>query len=159
MLLRTWRLATILLTALSMGAALGHLLEMPAKLTFDGPLWLTLLQTLYPPGFGTIGAASEAMAVSTGIVLVILVRHRRRAFGWTLAGVLCVVAAHVVFWIWVAPVNAALLPLTPGTLPPDWSGLRNQWEYAHATRAVLQVVGLGFLVTSLLVETPVDADR
>jgi len=39
---------TIMLAALSMGMALCHLLEMPAKLTYSGVLWLTLLQTLYP---------------------------------------------------------------------------------------------------------------
>jgi hypothetical protein len=56
MLIRVWRLLAIMLTALSMGAALAHLLEMPAKLGYSGALWLTLLQTLYPPAFGTVGA-------------------------------------------------------------------------------------------------------
>jgi hypothetical protein len=80
------------------------------------------------------------------------VRRRRPAFAWTLAGLLCVAAAHAVFWIWVAPVNTALLPLTPETLPADWAVLRNQWEYGHAARAVLQVAALGFLVLSVLAE-------
>ena len=31
MLVRTWRLVTIVLTALSMGLALAHLLEMPSS--------------------------------------------------------------------------------------------------------------------------------
>ena len=31
-MLRSWRLATIMLTALSMGTAFWHLLEMPAKI-------------------------------------------------------------------------------------------------------------------------------
>jgi hypothetical protein len=32
--------------------------------------------------------------------------------------------------------------------------LRNQWEYTHAARAVLQVIALGALVLSIIVETP-----
>jgi hypothetical protein len=75
---------------------------------------------------------------------------------WRLVAVLCIVLMHAVFWIWVAPVNAALLPLTPETLPADWTTLRDQWEYGHAVRAVLQLVALGCLVWSLLLEIPPD---
>ncbi len=45
MLVRNWRFVTIMLAALTMGMALCHLLEMPAKMTYDGALWLTLLLT------------------------------------------------------------------------------------------------------------------
>jgi hypothetical protein len=158
MLVKIWRLVTIMLTALSMGTALCHLLEMPAKITYEGALWLTLLQTLYPPAFGTIGAFFEVGAVVTAVMLAFLVR-RRPAFVWTLLGALCLVVAHAAFWIWVAPVNATMSPLTPETLPADWMRLRNQWEYTHAARAVLQIVALGALVFSILVEIPTDASR
>lgn len=157
--MRGWRLLTIMLVALSMGTALCHLLEMPAKLAFDGALWLTLLQTLYPPAFGTAGAFFEAGAVVTSLVLAFLVRRRRPAFGLTLFGAFCVGAAHAAFWVWVAPVNAIMASLTPETLPLDWMRLRDQWEYTHAARAVLQVIALGALVHSVLVETPADAAK
>jgi hypothetical protein len=68
-------------------------------------------------------------------------------------------AAHTAFWVWVAPVNAIMAPLTPETLPADWMGLRDQWEYTHAARAVLQIIALGSLVFSILVETPTSAYR
>jgi hypothetical protein len=158
MLVKTWRMMTIMFTALSMGMALCHLLEMPAKMTYDGALWLTLLQTLYG-AFGTIGAFIEVGAVVTAVVLAFLVRRRRPAFGWTLLGAVCLVAAHVVWWVWVAPVNAAMASLTPETLPADWMGLRDQWEYTHAARAVLQIIALAALACSILVETPTDASR
>lgn len=152
MFLFAWRLLTLMLVALSMSVAMAHLLELPAKMTFDGALWLTLLQQLYPPGFGTAGSTAEAGAVISAVVLAFLLRHRRPAFGWTLAAALCVLAAHAAFWIWVAPVNAALLPLTPQTLPADWERLRSQWEYTHALRAVLQGLALAALVVSILRE-------
>jgi len=101
MLVKTWRLLTIMLTALSLGPALGHLLELPAKMTYEGALWLKVSQTLYG-AFGTIGASFEVGAVVTAVVLAILVRQRRPAFGWTLLGALCVAAAHGAFWIWLA---------------------------------------------------------
>jgi len=46
--MKTLRFVTIMLTALSMGAAFAHLLEMPAKRNYDGRLWLRVQQTLYP---------------------------------------------------------------------------------------------------------------
>ncbi len=147
-----WRLATILLVALSMSAAMGHALEMPAKLSFGGEYWLTLQQTLYAPGFGTLGAGFEAGAVISAPILAFLVRHRSPAFAWTLAGALCVLAAHAAFWLWLAPVNAEIAALSPSAPPPGWESLRTQWEYTHAARAVLQLAALGLLVYSILAE-------
>jgi hypothetical protein len=156
MFLKIWRFLTILITSISMSATFAHLLELPAKMKYDGGMWLTLLQTLYPPGFGTIGGYSEAIAVIMVLVLTFLVRRRRSAFGWTLFGAICLIATHAAFWIWVSPVNATLLPLTPDTLPANWIHLRNQWEYTHAARAILQILALSALVVSILVETPSD---
>ena len=151
MFVQTWQFITIMFTALSMGMALCHLLEMPAKMTYDGALWLTLLQTLYG-AFGTIGAFIEVGAVVTAVVLAFLVRQRRLAFVWTFLGAVCLVAAHAAWWVWVAPVNATMAPLTLETLPTDWIGLRDQWEYTHAARAVLQIIALGAFVFSVLPE-------
>jgi hypothetical protein len=82
MLVRTWRLLAVMLTALSMAPAVGHLLEMPAKMSYDGALWLRVSQTLYAT-FGTIGAAFEVGAVVSTVILAILVRKRKAAFAWT----------------------------------------------------------------------------
>jgi hypothetical protein len=152
--MKTIRFLTVMLTALSMGAAFAHLLEMPAKLRYDGPTWLHLLQTLYPPGFGTVGAACEVLAVVASLMLVVATRNRRKAFPWTLLGFSCVLASHAIFWIWVNPVNMTMVPLTPDTLVMDWTRLRDQWEFAHASRAILQIVALGAFVLSLLAEIP-----
>lgn len=86
-------------------------------------------------------------------MLVVFVRHRP-AFHWTALGAACLLTSHAIFWLLVEPVNETLLPLTAQTLPADWASLRQQWEYAHATRAVLQILGLAFLLTSVLVEVP-----
>jgi len=158
MLVRGWRWLTIMFTALSLAPALGHLLEMPAKMTYDGALWLKLQQSLYG-AFGTFGGAFEMGAVITTIVLVILVRDRRPAFSWTLAAAICMVAANAAYWVVLAPINATIAGTVPGTLPTDWMGLRDQWEYTHAARAVLQMIALGALAFSVLAETPARTFR
>ena len=153
MLIKRWRFFTIMLVALSMGMAFSHLLEMPAKMAYDGVLWLKLLKTLYW-GYGTIGAVIEVGAVITSVVLAYLVRHHHKVFIWTLTGAICMVAAHVSWWIWVRPVNVRLFPLTAATLPTNWMQLRNQWEYTHAARAILQIIALGTLTISVLIDIP-----
>ena len=158
MIVKSCRLVTVMFIGLSMAPALCHLMEMPAKMAYAGSLWLTLLQTLYQT-FGTIGAFFEVGAVVTSVMLTFLVRQRQPAFGWTLLGALCMVTAHAIFWIWIAPVNATMVPLTPETLPTNWMNLRDQWEYTHAVRALLQIVALGAIVYSILVETPTNASR
>jgi hypothetical protein len=155
MLVRNLRLITIMLAALTMGMALCHLLEMPAKMRYEGALWLTLLQTLYGV-FGPASAIIESGAVTAAAILAFFVRRRHAVFNWTLLGALCLIAANLAWWIWVSPVNAALSAMTPETLPADWTRLRDQWEYTHAARAVLQIIALGAIVYSVLVETPTD---
>ncbi|MFW2449217.1 MAG: hypothetical protein ACN4E6_18005 [Qipengyuania pacifica] len=71
-----------------------------------------------------------------------------------MAGALFLAASHAAFWIWVAPVNATMMPLTADTLPANWSALRDQWEYAHAARAMLQLLGFGAILVSVVIETP-----
>lgn len=153
MFLKIWRFITVMFISLSMGMALCHLLELPAKMEYDGSLWLKLLHTLYPV-FGTVGAAFEGGALLTTIVLSILVRHRKPSFQWTILGLMCIIATSICFWIWVMPVNLEMQNMTADTLPADWMQLRNQWEYAHAIRAVLQIIALGALLISLLIEIP-----
>src|SRR5262245_25561583 len=132
MRIRALRFWVIMLTAISMAAAFTHLLEMPAKLHVDGPTWLTLLQTLYPPAFGPVGGSAEVAALLGVVLLALLTRGRGAAFRWTLLAAVCMILTHAFFWIWVHPVNTTMMPLTPETLPPDWSRLRDQWEYTHA---------------------------
>jgi hypothetical protein len=157
MLLKFARTSVILLTALSLGTVMAHFLEMPAKRQVEPGLWLAMLQQVYPAMFGTVGAAFEIGAMVGAVGLAFAVRRRRPAFGWTLAAAAILIASHAVFWALVAPVNAVLVPLTPDALPADWTQLRDQWEFTHSARAVLQFLALGALVVSVVAETPKSA--
>lgn len=158
MLVAAWRLVTILLTALTMGLAFCHLMEMPARLEWDAALWVTATA---PGGlyrmFGTIGAVIDIGAWIAAVVLVFLVRARpRRVFWLTAVGAALLVVAHVAWWLFVAPVNAEIAGWTPETIPAEWTGWRDQWEFTHAVRAVLQIGALAALLLSVLVETVVE---
>lgn len=144
---------TALLGALSMAPAFARFLEMPGKFSYDASLWLTISHALYT-GFSTISGYCEIGAVFSAIVLVIALRRHPSAFRWALAGAMCFVAAHAIYWIFLAPVDVTVAASTPGTPPSNWMDLRKQWEYTHTVRAMLQITGLALFLVSILLEVP-----
>lgn len=148
MALKTWQFATIMLVALAMAAAVCHFMELPGKMEYDAPLYVMLHRTLYPT-FGQTAGIAEALGVISSVVLVWRVRQQR-AFRPTLIGAILMVIAHVVFWTIVQPANEMMASWPLEKIPIDWTRWRNQWEYAHASRAVLIIGALAALVISIL---------
>jgi hypothetical protein len=81
-------------------------------------------------------------------------RGRGTAFCLSSAGAFLLTLAFASWVAFVAPVNAELAKWTADSFPADWARYRDQWEYAHATNAVIKLVALGALVLSVVVETP-----
>jgi len=153
---RIWRWVTVLLVALLQGLAFAHVLERPAKMQYDGALYLKLQQTLYvawgPPN---VGAFLEPAAIVATIVLAFLSRRSPRSL-WLnagAAGALLLAFPAVFFWL-VAPANAAFLAATPATIPANWEVLRMSWENGHAIRFVLQFTALSLLAASIVFDRP-----
>lgn len=147
---------TILFVALSMSMAVCHLLEMPVRLGYAPALWsrVTNIEGTYRLFGPPVGAVLEGGAWILAVVLAFLSRMKRRAvFYLVLLGVLCMVLTQVAWWTFVFPVNNQMVDWTPTSLPADFAALRNQWEYTHAARAVLQIIGLGAIVWSVLIES------
>jgi hypothetical protein len=155
---KIWRFATLMPTALSAGMALCHLMEMPARQNYAPAPWsrVTNIEGTYRLFGPPVGASIEGGALSTAVVLSILVRKRRPAFALTQVGVACMAAAQVAWWLFVFPVNSRMVNWTPESLPANFEELRDQWEYTYAARAILQIFGLGALVLSVLAETPTE---
>jgi hypothetical protein len=152
-MLRVLRFASLFLVALTLGLAFCHVMEVPGKLRLSGPEWLTVQHNLYVAFGPALGAWIEV----GGIVLtwaVIFLARRRRGGRWTLAAAVCTTAGLGVWFVMVAPVNAALNGWTPDTLPADWTAYRNRWEAGHAVHAALFALGFGALVAAILAETP-----
>lgn len=68
MFLRTWRWLALMFVALSLAPALAHLLEMPAKMRSEGPLWLTISQTLYTHAVRAVLQAVALGALAFSVV-------------------------------------------------------------------------------------------
>jgi hypothetical protein len=149
-----WRFATLVLTALLMGMTFCHVLEMPAKMQYTAPLYLTIHRTLYvdfgPPN---VGVFVEMGAILASGALAVLM-WRRPGFWPTLTGAASLAAGILVYFAQVEPANAALKVMAIEAPPADWATWRAQWEYGHAMHFVLDLLGFCALVVSVLVPSP-----
>jgi hypothetical protein len=103
------------------------------------------------------------------LILMIKTPIATAAFWLTLGAFLALAAMHALYWFAVHPVNnfwlkdfhlqgagAAFFLVDPlrrrgGTSNPDWTALRDQWEYAHLLRAILGLLSLTLLATAVAV--------
>jgi len=154
--LSAWRLITLLLAALALTMESAHLLELPQKMQYDAQMYAAVNTTLYRY-FAIVGGAYQVSSIVSAAILVFLVRKRWPSFGWTLLGALLLLLAFGVWLVVVAPVNgevAEALGSAPESVPALWMRLRTRWEYGHAAGFIVQFLGLGALMLSVLVETP-----
>jgi hypothetical protein len=145
MWLKTIYFLSLLFAALALAPAMAHLLELPNKINLSREDYLTV-QQIYR-GWNLLGFVVAGALFST-LALTIMVRQERKAFVFALIAFLCIVGTQVVFWTNTYPANQVTNNWT--TLPENWVELRRQWEYSHATSAVLNLVGLIGLILSVL---------
>ena len=161
----TMQVLAVIVVAVAMALALAHALELPGKLRLSKDTYLAI-QPIYYPGF-TIGGVSEPLGVIMLFLLMIATPITTLAFWLTLGAFLTLAAMHAVYWLAVHPVNnfwlkdfrmqgagATFFLVDPlrrpgGTSNPDWTALRDQWEYAHLLRALLGLPSLALLATAV----------
>lgn len=159
------QVVSVMLVALTAASAMAHAMELPGKMRLDKDVYFAV-QRIYYPGFTIAGIAEPASAVATAVLLFVT-PESSAAVSLVLMAFLAMLAVNVIYWVRVHPVNKYWIEGQPmGALgtgffavqkrkeqrPPDWTELRNRWEYSHAVRAALSSVGLLTLVISLVVQ-------
>ncbi len=152
MVLKVLRFLSLFLVALTLGLTFCHVMEIAGKLRLSGAEWLTVQHNLYVAFGPALGAWIEVGAIVLTWAVAFLVRRHRPAAWLTLGAAACTSAGLGVWFLLVAPMNAALSGWTPETLPGDWTGYRDQWEAGHAVHAVLFACGFGALAVAILAE-------
>jgi len=156
------QIATVFLVAIAMALALAHALELPGKLRLDKKAYYTV-QSIYYPGF-TIGGVGEAAGTIAAIILLFLTPRAGMDFWLTVVAVIALIGMQGVYWIVTHPINQFWVedvklnragagffalgtdPTRDKKLPPDWTKLRNRWEYSHVARAVCAMVSFVALI-------------
>ncbi len=144
-MIRTIQFLALVLTALALVPAGAHLAVLPNKIDLPQEAYFTV-QDIYR-GWAFFGIVLVG-AIMSNLSLAIVMRGRRAAFGWATAAFLFMAATLVIFFIWTFPANQATENWT--RVPENWEALRTQWEYAHASAAVLTLLAFGAVVLSVL---------
>src|SRR5262245_45879467 len=147
---------TVLLVAIAMAMALAHALELPGKMRLSRKTYYAV-QRIYYPGF-TIGGIGEPGGTISVIVLLLLTPPGSPAFWLTLAALVGLIGMQAMYWLFTHPVNrvwmagAPLSRVSAGffsvgarggeSRPPEWTALRDRWEYSHVARAAFGVLSL-----------------
>ena len=150
---RTIYFWSLLFAALALAPAMAHLLELRNKINLSPDEYL-VVQQIYR-GWNLLAVVVFGALLST-LALTITVRHNRKAFIFALIAFLCIVGTQIVFWTYTYPTNQITNNWT--ILPENWTTLRRQWEYSHATSALLNLLAMISLSVSVLVRNDSQAD-
>ena len=143
--LRVAQFLAIVLTALALVPAGAHLFELPNKIGLAEHDYF-VVQSIYR-GWALFGIVLFG-ALAADLAAAVMVRRQRAPFRLAVLAFLLVVATLVIFFTWTYPANQATSNWT--VVPAEWQELRTQWEYAHATNAVLTFMALCALTWSVL---------
>jgi hypothetical protein len=135
----------LLSTALAMGAALAHALELPNKIGLSRDDYFTV-QAIYR-GWNLL-AILLLIQFASIVGVIVLSTPNTYVFRAANAALIALVAAQAVFWAFTFPANAATQNWTH--VPSDWETLRMQWEYSHAVGAAFQITALCALIFAAL---------
>jgi len=157
------QVVTATLVSITMALALAHALEFPGKMRLSETEYRTV-QTIYYPGF-TIGGIGEGLALVALLGLVALTPTGGAAFWLSVAAFIALAMMHGVYWVLTHPVNNFWVEgVNMGAAgrrffgigatgrrgePPDWTVMRNRWEYSHVIRAGLGLTSQTLLVTAI----------
>jgi Domain of unknown function (DUF1772) len=163
------QVVTILLVAVAMALGLAHALELPGKKRLTKEAYLAT-QPIYYPGFTIGGGIGEAGGIVAVLLLLALTPPGSAAFWLTLGALLALLAMHGTYWIFAHPINDFWLrdvelkraggrffsfdPLgrSGEARAPEWTALRDRWEYSHVVRAAFALLGLALLATAVAVQ-------
>ena len=158
------KIVTVIMVAITMSLPLAHALEWPGKLRLSREHYLAV-QAIYYPGF-TYGGFAEPLSLLLVLGLLVIAPSDTREFWLTFGAFVALLAMHAIYWLLTHPVNNFWLEgfrlkgfvrrfFAFGTSKrsdantPDWIWLRDRWELSHAIRALLGLISLILVVTSV----------
>src|SRR5215472_7462478 len=149
MALRLIQVLAIILTALALVPSGAHLAAQPNKIAMEQEAYF-VAQQVYA-GWALFGIVMFG-ALTVNLAHTIVLRKLGRSFGLALASFLLIAATFAIFFVWTFPTNQATNNWT--VVSTNWNELRSQWEYSHATNAVVTLAALVCVVIAVLRKPP-----
>jgi len=140
------RTIVLIIAFLATTGPIAHLLELPSKLSLDGPLWLSVQQHLYQ-GWGALyGAPIEGLALVCCLAMIVVSRRDEERRNTYLIAAACYLSMILYFFLFNDWVNQALIKWTAATLPANWAEYRLKWETGYALAALFSVIAFATLL-------------
>ena len=130
------QLTAIALTALALMSAGAHVFDVSANLSLRQEDYVTLQSAHH--GWMLFAGAITLATAAVGFHAY-LVRGNSKSLGWSVAALVLICLAQLMFWAVAFPVNAETGGWT--ALPADFDSARRHWEYAFASSGVLSFFG------------------
>jgi hypothetical protein len=138
----------LLATALALGAALAHALELPNKINLSKDEYF-VMQKAYR-GWNQL-AYLLVIELIAMLAVAVLSRHEPQVLWPTIIAIVCLIAAQAVFWIFTYPANVVTDNWT--AVPAQWEDVRARWEYSHLAGAAFQLMAMSALIVAVLART------
>ncbi len=139
------RLTTIFFCVVTLSALMTHLLELRVKINLSKSNY-QIVQTIYT-GWQWLGIF-EIGAIILTLLWSLMERKKKNIFGYVLSAFICFLISIIIFFLFTFPTNQETVNWT--SLPSNWQDLRTEWEYSHATRALLNLTGFMLLIVAIL---------
>jgi hypothetical protein len=137
------KILALVLTAIVLVPSAAHFFELPGKIELQRDAYFTV-QAIYA-GWALFAVPILAAVVANASLAYFHWRQNNGQAVWAGLAAGLIIASLVVFFIWVFPGNQQTLNWT--TQPDNWDALRRNWEYGHATNAV--IILLAFIFTCM----------
>lgn len=152
---------TLVLAGLSLAPSYAHVLEALPRLTvWPAELWreTTVFHRQFE-WFAWIGGPTDVASILAASWLAYLLRHRRPALWWALAGAAFLAAGLAAWFGLVSPANDVLASWKPGPIPETFEAIRTRWEAGHVAVAVLKLCGFVLLCMAVARQAPDSTAR
>ena len=159
------QIVTLTLITVALSLSLAHALELPGKMRLDRKTYYAV-QGIYYPGF-TVGGGVGEGGSTIAILLLLFLTPGGNEFWLTFIALLGLIAMQAVYWLITHPVNrfwvegmqlnsfsvgfSRLGANTPQNKAraPDWTALRDRWEYSHVARAGCALISFVALAVAI----------
>ena len=149
-LLKPMQFIALLLMGIELGISYSHLMQLPGKSQLSVTMFIAVQTVLiqYKIGLGVV----EIGSFLAMLIILWLVRTKTLTFRLTLGALLMLVAAFLVWGVFIEPINAVVDIWTADSFANNWSSYRDRWHLFHIVRLILLTIGTSSLIGSVLVK-------
>ena len=149
-LLKPMQFLALLFMGIELGVSYSHLMQLSGKAQLSLSTFVVVQNVLikYKLGLGIV----EIGSFLTMLVILWLCRSKTLMFRFTFSALSTLVAAYLVWGIFIEPINTAIDTWTISYYPTNWTEYRDRWHLFHIIRLLLLTIGMSSLISSVFVK-------